>query len=86
MTPIFLLPPAADIGLRAFYGALRPMPPMRFGRIDSRYAADLHLSTYFPQPAPRIGFSGRKSPFSRLCRAFARNVIFCGESYFPDQI
>ena len=22
-------------------------------RIDSRYAADLHLSAYFPQPAPR---------------------------------
>jgi len=76
---------AAGIGLRAFYGALRPMPAMQFGRIDSRYAADLYLSTYFSAASAPLGFSGRKIAFFP---AFAAHLcgmckISLGESYFP---
>ena len=43
-------------------------------RIDSRYAADLHLSTLFSAASATLDFLVKKSPFFRFCRAFTRNV------------
>jgi len=64
---------AAGIGLRAFYGTLRPMPAYAVCvSIAAIQAVSISLSVFRTRSPVKIFWS--KNRLFRLCRAFMRNV------------
>jgi len=54
-------------------------------RIDSRYAADLHLSAYFPRPPPHYDFLVKIAFFRPLPRIYAECESFLRGKLFSAQ-
>ena len=80
-----IIPPPA-LACELFYGALRPMPAYAVCVSIAANAGGLHLFVCFPRSLPHYDFLVEKSPFSRFCRVFMRNVQDKpGGKLFPAQ-